>query len=118
MPSANCAMALGWSPAGPNGDTTSKGLGIVEHDVGDRLAPQCPVLVEDLRPESFSHGREDRLTGALQVVDDRIGVDDHRTVGGEARRHGGLPRPDPSGQPDEQHGNTVGPTRTRTGVLA
>src|SRR5690606_24237113 len=54
MPSASCSMAFGWSPAGPNGETTSKRALLFPPVVDRALGGRCAGSVA--MPEAYGGG--------------------------------------------------------------
>jgi hypothetical protein len=78
-------------------------LAVVEHPVGHRGPVERAVGGHDARAEALDHRREHGRVRSLHVAHDGVGVDNDRPPFGQQRRHGRLPRPDPPGEPDDQH---------------
>ena len=82
----------------------SERIGVAEDDVRHRLAVERSVTGDDSLPEAFTHLGEHDGSGLLEFVHDRVGVDEDRPAVDQPCRDRGLPRPDASGQADENHG--------------
>ena len=78
-------------------------VGVVEHEVGHRRPVEGAVGGDDPGPEALHHRREHLGAGLLELPGDRVGVDDHRALGGQERRHRGLAGADPAREADEEH---------------
>ena len=88
-------------------------VGVVEHEVGHRRPVEGAVGGDDPGPEALHHRGEHLGAGLLQLPGDRVGVDDHRALGGQQRRHRRLARADATREADEEHraDPTAGPRR-------
>ncbi len=62
-----------------------------------------PVAVMISATEPCGQLVEQRRAGPLQLVDDRVGVDDHRAAARQQLGDGRLPRADATGQADDDH---------------
>ena len=93
-------------------------LVVAEDPIGDLLAVEGAVGLEDLRAEVLDHGGEHRTARRLELADHGVGVDHHRPTTGERRRHGGFPGADTAREADEEHGreaSTGSPARSPCG---
>ena len=79
--------------------------GIAEHAIGDAGAVERAARVEHVGAEGRGDLGQHRRAGRLQLVDDRVGVDDDGARLGEQSRHRALAGADPACEPDHpRHG--------------
>src|SRR5690606_15086375 len=76
--------------------------------VGEPRAVERAVGAEDLGPEGLGQLGEHRRARRLELVDDGIGVDQHRPAGDQHPRHRALAASDASGEAHHpRHGGTL-----------
>jgi hypothetical protein len=81
-----------------------EGVRVVEDDLGHRGPVEGAVLADDAGAEALDHGLVHGHARLLQLLDHGVGVEHHRALRLEQGVHRGLPRPDPTGEPEHQHG--------------
>ena len=78
-------------------------LGIIEDDLGERGPIEGAVIAEDFGTEPVDDALVRAPIGLLDLVHDRVGVDDLGAPLRQQRGHRRLARSDSARQPDDQH---------------
>ena len=127
MTTISCVAAAARHPLGEEVDDRRMGQRVEigergrvgEHHRGESRPDDPPALTDDLLAEAL----DDRPVGEPARLEhlsrDRVRVDDRAAALRPRRRDGGLARPDPPGEPHEQHGIKVAKTRApQRGVVS
>ncbi len=89
------------------------GVRVVEDELGERGTIEGAVVPNDVGAEPVDDPLVGPTARLLNLVDDRVSVDDRRAALGEERRDRRLPAADSSRQPNDQHdAGTVAPVDT------
>jgi hypothetical protein len=80
-----------------------QGVGVVEHDRGQRAPIQGTVGGHDTVAEALDQGGEDGGARLLDLPDDDVGVDDDRALGRQQLRDRRLARTDATCESDDDH---------------